>query len=560
MYKGNIMNDNNLHKFWRTVALFLLAGITLGLIASIVIVNIVTPNYPHYYMSLEMFASVDRSAILPYISAQNALILFVIYAIFIFVATKRLSGDIKLFDKQNIPTNLLILLVSILIVGLVYPPFYIFYAQLMAFEAYTYSYTVVAIMLFVMLFAISYLTARIERSEIKYNYILLYSILYTALILGFEEYLLGALSRVISYIEILTNVNEMTSSGLVIITLIIIAMSSMLHLLVVTAVMTLLSRNMRYIPIGIISISLLLVVSFFGYLDRYDINKTSLNEASNLTILEERPKADRVILIQDSYSIKDMDIRVDTMSSFAVKKPQQIDITPQNISKLQSYIYGKEFRYYTGSAMHALYQSSLHMWDIERFREVLFNLIDNRASISYSMLLFRSSKMLPINEQNRKYIERLSDSSIFYIPDDHAYSLAQSWISFGDEPRAKELYDSIDQNSSEYDSWDTLLQKHRFHSGTISGVIHGLPKSSQVALMINREKIDFNSEFYNLKDIVTTKGRFEFTNLVEGDYMIAIRLKDDTNISSVTGHRSFKISKETPVYDEVDITIYSEKE
>ena len=191
------MKTNNLNKSWMSIALFLLAGVVLGIAGAIVLTNIATPNYPQYYMSQEMFASVDISDILRYVSAQNTIILFLIYTIIIFIATKKLFGDIKLFDKQNIPTNLLILFISILIVGLAYPPFYIFFSKEMAFEVYTYSYMVVTLILFMMLISIYYFIKKINKSDIEYSHMLGYSIFYAVLIFGFEGYLLSTLYQIV---------------------------------------------------------------------------------------------------------------------------------------------------------------------------------------------------------------------------------------------------------------------------------------------------------------------------------------------------------------------------
>ncbi len=203
----------------------------------------------------------------------------------------------------------------------------------------------------------------------------------------------------------------------------------------------------------------------------------------------------------------------------------------------------------------------MRLWNIDKLNELSFKLIKNRASGIYSIYLLQASKHLPINNKNRKFLEKLSDTKLFYISDYCKYLLSQSWISFGDENRAKELYNSINKSihPQDYKSWDTLLKKYRFNSGQISGVVNGLDKDFKLMLINSDSTIDLNNQFYKIKDIITIKDKFNFTNLLEGNYTLAILLKDDMNITNVKGAKSFNISKDIPIYNEINITIISNK-
>jgi len=538
----------NIDRLWGSIVLFSIAGIVGGLLISFILFSVAIPKYSLIYMSQEMYSLMVIESVEYILSLKDSMeYASIFYILLMFIATRMIFSKIELFNRDNIKINLLILVIFILI-GL---SVYLFTMPIDKLP--------MAISLFIILFTIFYISNKIDKNEILYSELLVYTIFSTIVILFFGLHLINIISNSISSMEILSNTSEAVKSGFIKLTFIIVGVAFLMHIFIASVIITSIKNLKRFNILATLLILFVVIVnySFQTYLENHDMNRASLNQVANLTILKERPKPHRVLILDKQQHIEEVKIRVPNHSLFnrVSTQPQEIDLIADNIPKLEEYIYGRDFRYFTSSAMETLLQISIRMWDIEKFREVSFELIENRGDVLYSMVLLHSLQMLPINETNRQFLEKLSDKSRFYISSDAAYTLSKAWISFGDEERAKEFYDMSTQN----DSWDKLLEKYRFNSGKISGLINNLPYKSKLALIESSNYISFVRGLDSIKDIILTKDKFSFSNLVEGNYTLALILENsDINISDIIGTRSFVISKETPIYSDINITIISE--
>ncbi len=211
----------------------------------------------------------------------------------------------------------------------------------------------------------------------------------------------------------------------------------------------------------------------------------------------------------------------------------KIELSYENLKKVEKFITEREdgsiFRY---AAFDILYNGYYRLWDVEKGLEKQYN-------ASYHMFmprvfLLNQLQDLPITEKNLRYLREFSDGKHFVIGGRSAFVVSKAYVHFGQFAEAEkwlirtksgEIQHYLKEELQEYKIPEKVLLDGKI-SGTIS--INQTPASNiKIALFKDRDEfLDFKGLMLprNLLDsrIIKEDGKFEFTNLGSGDYMLAI--------------------------------------
>ena len=211
----------------------------------------------------------------------------------------------------------------------------------------------------------------------------------------------------------------------------------------------------------------------------------------------------------------------------------KIDLSYENLKKVEKFIIEREegsiFQY---AALGILYNGYFRLWDVEKG-------LEKQYSASYHMFLPRIFLLnqlqdLPITEKNLRYLREYSDGKHFVVGGRAAFLISKAHVHFGQFAEAEkwliktksgELQDYLKEELEEYKIPEKVLMDGKI-SGTIS--INKTPASNiKIALFKDMRKFKDLKGFMLTRNILDSRivkevGKFEFTNLGSGDYILAI--------------------------------------
>jgi hypothetical protein len=318
------------------------------------------------------------------------------------------------------------------------------------------------------------------------------------------------------------------------------------------------------VPLVLILSNILLSQIFSNKMSHLDVYKSSLNSAANL---DTKVKAGsiKIAFIDTNKTIEYFTYPLhveDIPTILTLKEKQELELTPQNILKLEKYVDTKEYKFYTSSAWSAILRYYKTTWNLDAYREMSLQNMLHKGNLINAIFLIKSAEALPVNDKNRKFLERLSDESIFHIQNNVARSLVKEWISFGDLQRAKHFYEKVAFHNE--NSFHTLVKEYSFNKGKISGKVDSITTLTKIALVYlpkeSQKLLNKPSSFYNIKAVTTLdkNGEFEFSNLVKGEYALALSFEDTKmKILKLDTEKSLHI---TPKQSSYDVEIWLEKQ
>jgi len=331
---------------------------------------------------------------------------------------------------------------------------------------------------------------------------------------------------------------------------------------VATIISTLLLSFKKYpkvaylVPLVLILFNILLSQIFTNKMSHLDVYKSSLNSAANLDT-KVKAKDIKIAFIDTNNTIEyfTYPLHVDDIPTIlTLQEKQELELTPQNILKLEKYIDTKEYKFYTSSAWSAILRYYKTTWNLDAYREISLQNILHKGNLLNAIFLIKSAEALPVNEQNRKFLERLSDESIFHIQNDVALILTKEWIAFGELQKAKHLYEKVVFHNE--NSFQTFVKEYSFNKGKISGKVDSISTLTKIALVYlpkeSQKLLNKPSSFYNIKAVKTLdkNGEFEFTNLIKGEYALALSFEDTKmKIIKIDTAKSLIITPKQSSYD-----------
>lgn len=558
--------------------LFLLLGALLGYTITFILAAIAVPDFTNAYMTKEMFALISqRDPFVLFLSSNSVMTVVYsmigVYIVLLSMWIKNLFPGVTLWSKNNLQVMFFFLLFLVAFTAM----FILFFAftggifSMTDGPATSFNTVFALIGMPMALWILLYSSARIDKRSGKeyadFKNIVVLGITGSVVIFIFQAYLAIVSETFFSSIWALGGAGEPTNIGWYRAALSMILFGALttgfLGAFITWLIRPKPIKNLM-VPIILIAVTVIAGESFQRYADNeLDMRFDSLNDAAGLTVLPKEPKPVSIAVLDNKQPLNTSrwDIRAKNIYG-GIAPSQTVDLIPENVEKLENYIDKQRYTYYTDTAMSAMAEITKRQWDLNAFRTASFDNIHNNGSILQSMILLASSSMLPVTEANRKFLDRLSDEKVFKIQGVPAYRLAKSWIAFGDEEKAKQFYSKIGEQSKHdnYETWEKLIEKHRFSTGMISGKIHGVPAGTKIALVAESENLNLTKphSFHRIKAVRTLRenGAFDFDHLVAGEYVLAV-LFPDANIEAakVTGGNVFSITDNTPSYEDVVISI-----
>jgi hypothetical protein len=321
---------------------------------------------------------------------------------------------------------------------------------------------------------------------------------------------------------------------------------------------------------GMVAVALLAIMTVvagegFRYYtdDQLDMRFDTLNDAALLTQLRSVPADRKIILFDGAEQPNVVDWPVRSTTIMGISSPfQTVDLIDENREKLKDYIENGRYTYYTDAALNALVELSKRSWNLSAYRENEFYVIERRANILHALILLASAEQMPVNDENRDFLRKLSDEERFVIRGQSAYRLAKLWIAFGDTTRAEHFYAMVGDigTSQKVLPFEALLAANRVNSGKIAGVVNGMPPGSKLALITGDSTTDLSRDyaFSSIKAVTSLdgEGTFTFENLLPGQYLLALLLPEGSGkVKGAHGGGALDITPESGIHENVAIEL-----
>jgi len=298
-------------------------------------------------------------------------------------------------------------------------------------------------------------------------------------------------------------------------------------------------QDWRYRRIRLILPTLLAGILFIAVwgIDRhastkYDLNQKDLGQAAGLdslaiqskTVLLFKPKNDT-----DKFIIQEWAMEVE---GYSMMGKNSIVLSQNNLSKVAAFIDsrpdGSVFKY---TALDVLYKGYYALWDIDN------GLKHHKTAAQHlllpRMMLIARAKQMLVTEQNLSYLQAFTNESIWHVGVKAAPKMAAGFIHFNlfDEAAlwlAKGAKGNDVQSGSSEEL--TIPEEPFLIHGKITGEIKingKIPDGSKAALFAAERigeqiKVWDNAISMVAVSVIDQAGRFNFKNLSEGNYVLAL--------------------------------------
>jgi hypothetical protein len=199
------------------------------------------------------------------------------------------------------------------------------------------------------------------------------------------------------------------------------------------------------------------------------------------------------------------------------------ELSYENLKKIEGYLRKhKDSSVFYLAGLSALMKGYFELWDTKKAMDQMFC----NAPYDYASRVGLLSMLqhVPVTAENEKYLRDFADETKWHIGKVGALRLVEAFMHFGHADEAKKWAEKAKAKGAEL-SEVTFLTQPVFTRGTVSGAfkVDGVPLAGvKVALFLPR--------YERPVDVRTTdaSGKFTFTNLGKGDYMLAVMTDKET--------------------------------
>ena len=259
---------------------------------------------------------------------------------------------------------------------------------------------------------------------------------------------------------------------------------------------------------------------------RYDLNKKSLAEAVGVPEKGQTSKT-VVLFVPGGPSVQEW--RMEASGSGLMIYNNTYALSPENITKIEDYLArhkdGSVFFY---AGQDAVMKGHYNLWETEKGNARMS--VNANTQLLSRMVLLSRLKSLPVTAENERYLRSFADETKWYAGKSSSLRIAEAFMHFGRLEEAKTWADKAKAKGADLTK-STILVEPVLTNATVTGTIklNGTPlEGKKIALFPykpNMKQIDPKSLLSGLPiDSKTTDpaGRFEFTNLGKGDYVLAV--------------------------------------
>jgi hypothetical protein len=294
------------------------------------------------------------------------------------------------------------------------------------------------------------------------------------------------------------------------------------------------------VPSVLLGVYLPVVIGTYWYAHiKYDLGKSSLAEA--VGIPEKGRESKTVIaLMPEKPVLQEWPMQAGVLIYRWNFSKKTVELSYENLKKIEEYLHNHKYRsvfYWTG--LEVLVNGYNWFWDTERGIDQM----SRNAPYAYvpRMQLLGRLRYVPVTPGNEKYLRDFANETKWHVGKRAALWIAEAFMHFGHADEAKKWAEKAKAKGTDM-SKATFLTEPVFTDGTMRGAfkVNGVPLAgAKVALVAYRDKdnwgitgittliIRLNTR---LVDVRTTDaaGKFTFTNLGKGDYVLAVMTDEET--------------------------------
>jgi len=328
------------------------------------------------------------------------------------------------------------------------------------------------------------------------------------------------------------------------------------------------SKNERWrmAATAVIPLLIILITAYAFYLNNlklYGNGDKTLNDAAGLTFLAAPPKPRTVLWLKPQSETMGMPapLRIESRSKdpfFHKYKTFNIDYLPENLEKLNRYIASKQEDpavFYADARRIRAQIARIH-WFIEDYRKLSAANGRENSDFLYLLNLAFSLRYAPVTADNISLLEYLSNEEHFIIGSRRSRSVADTWLAYGNIEKAKHFYQKAGlKKEKDYDKIITALEsgKKTFITGVVKGRINGkISKGTRIGLQSTNIFYFGKEHFFTLAmtgaQELSNDGRFSFSNLQEGKYILLLLLPSgEEGPFKIEGGGEFEVNAKNPV-------------
>jgi hypothetical protein len=274
---------------------------------------------------------------------------------------------------------------------------------------------------------------------------------------------------------------------------------------------------------------------------KYDLGKSSLAEA--VGIPEKGPVSKTVVAIMPE---KPVCLEWPMQAGATIYRwnfsKKTVELSYENLKKIEEYLHNhKDGSVFYQTGLEVLVNGYNWFWDTERGIDQMFR----NAPYAYvpRMQLVSRLRYVSVTPENEKYLRGFADETRWHVGKRGALLLAEAFMHFGHADEARKWAEKAKAKAKGEDvSKATFLTEPVFTKGTVSGAVkvNSAPLAgAKVALVAYRDNDNWDiTKIFTLTvrlntrlvDVRTTdaSGKFTFTNLGRGEYMLAVMTDKET--------------------------------
>jgi hypothetical protein len=300
-------------------------------------------------------------------------------------------------------------------------------------------------------------------------------------------------------------------------------------------------RLLRLIVPGVLlAIYFPVVIGTYWYAHiKYDLGESSLAEAVGIPEKGWENKT-VVALMPEKPVLQEWPMQAGVLIYRWNFSKKTVELSYENLKKIEEYLRDHKDRtvfYWTG--LEVLVNGYNWFWDTERGIKQM----SRNAPYAYvpRMQLLVRLRYVPVTSENEKYLRDFADETKWHVGKVGALRLAEAFMHFGHADEAKKWAEKAKAKGEDV-SKATFLTEPVFTKGALSGAfkVNGVPLGgAKVALVAYRDKDNWDiTKIFTLTvrlntrlvDVRTTdaSGKFTFSNLGRGEYMLAVMTDKET--------------------------------
>ena len=276
------------------------------------------------------------------------------------------------------------------------------------------------------------------------------------------------------------------------------------------------------VPAALLTIYIPVVIGTYWYAHiRYDLGKHSLAEAVGIPG-KGRVSKTVVKLMPEKPILQEWPMQAE---GWSWNGSETFELSYENLRKIEEYLHEhKEGSVFYQAGLFGLGNGYFRLWDTKKAMDQMFRNTPYYDGCRFELLIHLP--YMPVTPENEKYLRDFADETKWHVGKAGTLRLAKAFMHFGHADEAKKWAGKAKAKGEDL-SKATFLTGPVFTRGTVSGAF----KVDDVPLVGAKVALFAGYPGYrSTVDVRTTdaSGKFTFTNLGRGEYILAVMTDKET--------------------------------